>query len=65
MPEFINLEDNMNVCASLINIIKTYCEFNYDKSEGFIVLADALEIVEKRVSDSIKQLDQISEFITK
>ncbi len=59
MDKITEIESKINFCASLINLTKTYCEYNYEKGNEFIVLADALSIAENNIKESLNYLDDI------
>lgn len=39
------MEEKINLCINLLEIAKTYCDFNYDKTAEVPIIGSLLEII--------------------
>ena len=65
MENFIKLEENMNLCGSLIEITRDYCEHHIEKSKELVILCDILGIVLNKQHECLDLLDKTTTFYTK
>lgn len=59
MEKIIELEHQLNINMDLIKIAKTYCEFNFDKSDELCTLISILEVISDNQQKVTKALDYI------
>ena len=41
----VGMEEKINLCINLLEIAKTYCDFNYDKTAEVPIIGSLLEII--------------------
>lgn len=54
-----NLEEQLNRGIDLLEIAKTYCEFNCDKSDEIATLFSVLELIVKEQRNTVKSLESL------
>ncbi len=54
-----NLEEKISRNTDLLEIAKTYCEFNCDKSDEISTLFSILELIVERQKDTVKSLESL------
>ncbi len=59
VEKIITLEEKMNLSIDLLEIAKTYCESNYDKSSEFTALWSMLDIILKNQKEAARGIDNI------
>lgn len=57
MDKIIELEQRLNVNVDLLEVAKSYCDLNSDKSTEMSSLSSVLDIVLKNQKDIAKNLD--------
>ena len=55
-----NLEEKISRNTDLLEIAKTYCEFNCDKSDEISTLFSILELIVERQKDTVKSLESLA-----
>lgn len=61
MEKIITLEEKINLGIDLLEVVKTYCEFNYDKSEAISAINSVLKIVLETQKEVANLLDGLVE----
>ncbi len=54
-----NLEAQLNKGIDLLEIAKTYCEYNCDKSDEISTLFSILELIIKEQKNTVKSLESL------
>lgn len=57
MEKIREIEQKVNLVIDLLEIAKSYCEFNYDKSRELSALDSILEIIIKNQQDASQAID--------
>ena len=60
MDKLIELEEKLTTNIDLLEISRSYCEFNYDKSNELLVLYSMLDVIIHNQRDAMKVLDCIA-----
>lgn len=59
MEKFNELEQKLNANIDLLEVTRSYCESNYDKSNELSILHSVLEVIINNEKEAKKTLDYI------
>ena len=59
MENFNDFEEKVNLSIDLLELAKTYCEINGDKSAEISTISTALDIVLRKQKELVRELDYL------
>lgn len=59
MEKISKFEEKLNFSIDLLELAKSYCDVNYDKSMEVSTIATALELVILKQKELVKELDYL------